>query len=198
MPGSRQHGGGSLGRERERETKIVHPLYVRRNESHASVFFCFRPPFSHHSHTNGVNKAFFPSGATTYAAVLALRPGTEPCDHQPPCLPTQETRTAGHWWGPKFINFINAPIATVDIIDEHLFLLLLLLVFLILIFIHSFHRIMTIDLDHHSTLVSTKTTRIMKSEKRVECPKEGPVYAATRGGNVEDLRDMARMGKRFV
>lgn len=38
----------------------------------------------------------------------------------------------------------------------------------------------------------------MKSEKRVECPKEGPVYAATRGGNVEDLRDMARMGKRFV
>lgn len=57
---------------------------------------------------------------------------------------------------------------------------------------------MTIDLDHHSTLVSTKTTRIMKSEKRVECPKEGPVYAATRGGNVEDLRDMARMGKRFV
>ncbi|EMF13409.1 amino acid transporter [Sphaerulina musiva SO2202] len=35
----------------------------------------------------------------------------------------------------------------------------------------------------------------MKSEKRVECPKEGPVYAATRGGNVEDLRDMARMGK---
>lgn len=67
--------------ERERETKIVHPLYVRRNESHASFFFCFRPPFSHHSHTNGVNKAFFPSGATTYAAVLALRPGTEPCDH---------------------------------------------------------------------------------------------------------------------
>lgn len=64
--------------------------------------------------------------------------------------------------------------------------------------IHSFHRIMTIDLDHPSTLVSTKTTRIMKSEKRVECPKEGPVYAATRGGNVEDLRDMARMGKRFV
>lgn len=57
---------------------------------------------------------------------------------------------------------------------------------------------MTIDLDHPSTLVSTKTTRIMKSEKRVECPKEGPVYAATRGGNVEDLRDMARMGKRFV
>lgn len=57
---------------------------------------------------------------------------------------------------------------------------------------------MAIDLDHHSTLVSTKTTRIMKSEKRVECPKEGPVYAATRGGNVEDLRDMARMGKRFV
>lgn len=64
--------------------------------------------------------------------------------------------------------------------------------------IHSFHRMMTIDLDHPSTLVSTKTTRIMKSEKRVECPKEGPVYAATRGGNVEDLRDMARMGKRFV
>lgn len=63
--------------------------------------------------------------------------------------------------------------------------------------IHSFHRMMKIDLDH-STLVSTKTTRIMKSEKRVECPKEGPVYAATRGGNVEDLRDMARMGKRFV
>lgn len=57
---------------------------------------------------------------------------------------------------------------------------------------------MTIDLDHPSTLVSTKTTSIMKSEKRVECPKEGPVYAATRGGNVEDLRDMARMGKRFV
>lgn len=57
---------------------------------------------------------------------------------------------------------------------------------------------MTIDLDHPSTLVSTKTTRIMKLEKRVECPKEGPVYAATRGGNVEDLRDMARMGKRFV
>lgn len=57
---------------------------------------------------------------------------------------------------------------------------------------------MTIDLDHPSTLVSTKPTRIMKSEKRVECPKEGPVYAATRGGNVEDLRDMARMGKRFV
>lgn len=57
---------------------------------------------------------------------------------------------------------------------------------------------MTIDLDHPSTLVSTKTTRIMKSEKRVECPTEGPVYAATRGGNVEDLRDMARMGKRFV
>lgn len=57
---------------------------------------------------------------------------------------------------------------------------------------------MAIDLDHPSTLVSTKTTRIMKSEKRVECPKEGPVYAATRGGNVEDLRDMARMGKRFV
>lgn len=63
--------------------------------------------------------------------------------------------------------------------------------------IHSFHRMMTIDLDH-PTLVSTKPTRIMKSEKRVECPKEGPVYAATRGGNVEDLRDMARMGKRFV
>lgn len=57
---------------------------------------------------------------------------------------------------------------------------------------------MAIDLDHPSTLVSTKTTRIMKSEKRVECPTEGPVYAATRGGNVEDLRDMARMGKRFV
>lgn len=57
---------------------------------------------------------------------------------------------------------------------------------------------MTIDLNHPSTLVSTKPTRIMKSEKRVECPKEGPVYAATRGGNVEDLRDMARMGKRFV
>lgn len=63
--------------------------------------------------------------------------------------------------------------------------------------IHSFHRMMAIDLDH-STLVSAKTTRIMKSEKRVECPTEGPVYAATRGGNVEDLRDMARMGKRFV
>lgn len=43
MPGSRQHGGGSLGRERERETKIVHPLYVRRNESHAFFFFVFRP-----------------------------------------------------------------------------------------------------------------------------------------------------------
>lgn len=57
---------------------------------------------------------------------------------------------------------------------------------------------MTIDLDHSTTLVSTKPTRIMKSEKRVECPTEGPVYAATRGGNVEDLRDMARMGKRFV
>lgn len=98
--------------------------------------------------------------------------------------------------GPQIITFINAPIAQVDIIDE-------VPVFIVVVgfldtHIHSFHRIMTIDLDHHSTLVSTKTTRIMKSEKRVECPKEGPVYAATRGGNVEDLRDMARMGKRFV
>lgn len=180
-------------RERERDKNCT-PVVRETQRISRILFFCFRPPFSHHSHTNGVNKAFFPSGATTYAAVLALRPGTEPCDHHHVSL---KTRTAGHWWGPKFINFINAPIAQVDIIDEHLFLLLLLLVFFDT-HIHSFHRIMTIDLDHHSTLVSTKTTRIMKSEKRVECPKEGPVYAATRGGNVEDLRDMARMGKRFV
>lgn len=88
MPGSRQHGGGSLGRERERERPKLYTVVRETQRISRILFFRFRAPFSHHSHTNGVNKAFFPSGATTYAAVLALRPGTEPCDHQPPCLPT--------------------------------------------------------------------------------------------------------------
>lgn len=48
-------GGG------ERETKIVHPLYVRRNESHASFFFfCFSPPIqSSQSHKRG-KQGFLP------------------------------------------------------------------------------------------------------------------------------------------
>jgi len=75
-------------RERERERPKLYTVVRETQRISRILFFLFSPPFSHHSHTNGVNKAFFPSGATTYAAVLALRPGTEPCDHQPPCLPT--------------------------------------------------------------------------------------------------------------
>lgn len=86
MPGSRQHGGGSLGRGRERDKNCT-PVVRETQRISRILFFCFRTPFSHHSHTNGVNKAFFPSGATTYAAVLALRPGTEPCDHHHVSLP---------------------------------------------------------------------------------------------------------------
>lgn len=74
--------------ERERERQKLYTVVRETQRISRILFFLFSYPFSHHSHTNGVNKAFFPSGATTYAAVLALRPGTEPCDHQPPCLPT--------------------------------------------------------------------------------------------------------------
>lgn len=50
---------------------------------------------------------------------------------------------------------------------------------------------MTVSLG--TTLVST-----MKPEKKADGDHDGSVYRATRGGNAQDLRDMARMGKKYA